>query len=265
VTRCVFGQFGSPRRAFTLMEVMLALGLIVLLMGFTGMFAVDLGRQRSRLASASYELSGWVMIVDRLDRALTCVIAGDPSAGAGVVGGADRLVLLTRGVWLDAGLAEGDEGSVVREDLQRVSLSFDADRGVLELMSSSVDGGEGGAGSRGDGGRGAQISGVSFVRLRYYNGRAWVESFDTSSAGMLPMAVELAVWLGEIEREETVGVGADGGDGFAVGDGGGVARRSGSGRSEPMGEPDFVRVFAVPDSREPRAADDVVAVAGVTR
>ena len=75
--------------------------------------------------------------------------------------------------------------------------------------------------------------------------------------------MELAVWLGEVEREEGA-VSGDDEDGFGLGleadDGGGVLLGGGGGRSllsEPRGEPDFVRVFSVPDSREPKAADEV--------
>lgn len=270
--RCCSGRTSN---GFTLMEVLLALGLIVLLLGFTGTFTIDLGRQRAQLAAASQEISGWVMIVDQLDRALTCVIAGDPSAGAGVLGGTDQVALLTRGVWLDPNADSGtnaennaESSNAGPDDLQRLTLRYDAERGVLQLSSSSAAQQGGASASRG---RGVQLTGVSAARLRYYNGRAWVESYDTTSAGALPLAIELAVWLGEVEQDSagTADVfgfaGDDDDDVLGIGfmpDDESFGSARGRTREEPRGEPDYIRVFAIPDAREPKPADEVALQGG---
>ena len=181
---------------------------------------------------------------------------------------------LTRGVWLDpdAGSATNAENSAESSNagrrLQRLTLRFDAERGVLQLSASSAAQQGGGSASHG---RGVQLAGVSAARLRYYNGRAWAESYDTTSAGALPLAIELAVWLGEVEQDsagtadEFGFAGDDDDDVFGVGfmpDDESFGSARGRTREEPRGEPDYIRVFAIPDAREPKPADEVALQGG---
>jgi len=68
---------------------------------------------------------------------------------------------------------------------------------------------------------------VGRVRFRYFDGSQWQESFNSATAGALPVAVEAAIWF-------------DGG-------GAGSSSEEASTDSVPQRAPDRVRVMVVPD------------------
>lgn len=106
--------------------------------------------------------------------------------------------------------------------------------------------------------------GVSALRLRYFDGRSWRDSFDSKAAGDLPVAVEVALWFRRpgdppaapaIEEEsgpptDEAEVEWDGEDPFALP----VSFDDPTGWEDevepsdlPEREPDRVRVIIVPD------------------
>lgn len=242
-------------RAFSLLEVLLALAMLLALTGSVYAFLDSVMTQRRRVerAADNQQIAGTV--IERIERALFTTLAGSPSVGTGLRGTNTRLTLLTRGVTpplMDTTTA------VPLGDLQVVRFEFDPERRRLsasrrdalddqsmqttELISDQVE----------------------RVRFRYYTGRAWASSFDTREAGTLPAAVEVAIWFRDkddpdasIEAEaaeidafdQVVRSGANsGGEQTAVSLPESVVSMSEP--AKPTRQPDRVRVIAIPDASE---------------
>lgn len=202
----------NHRRGFTVMEVMLALALGAMLAGALMSFVWRMSSQQRALALAASDSQGADALLDRLEADLLGAIAGDARRGAGVQGSATRLQLLTRGVDL------GDGGAT---DLQRAVYEFIGP--MMWLARGPVDG----AGAEG-GERHALSARAMRARFRYFDGRSWVLSFDSKSAGRLPAAIEVALWFEPIGEPGAAGVAPP----------------------ERWPEPDRVRVMVIPDAPE---------------
>jgi prepilin-type N-terminal cleavage/methylation domain-containing protein len=223
-------------RAFTLVEVLIALALIVLLLiGVMG-FQWALADGRERLVSQVRESQAIEGMMERLENDLLAAIAGDASLGPGVRGDGASITVLSRGVWL----AGPDEPRRWTPDTSTPSgtLVARATTGDLIGCRYRFSRTEGTASGRVSVSRwlveeGADESGseslvsdhVQRVHLRYFDGRDWRESFDSLSEGGLPAAVEVSVWMTRGKNDSP-----DARD--AV--------------SKPL-PPDRVRVIAVPD------------------
>lgn len=185
----------ARRRAFTLLEVLLALGLIAMLSG--GMFAFfwQLTSQKAALVEGALEGQAADALIERLENDLAGAVAADSAGGAGIVGTASSLKVLSRGVTLP--LKEEDR-AWAKGDLQ--GSEFVLEGGALKAKRWDAHRGVGGA-------AGETIPGaIGALRFRYYDGESWVESFDSKSAGTLPVAIEVSVWFGP-SRE--VGAGSE--------------------------------------------------------
>jgi hypothetical protein len=51
--------------------------------------------------------------------------------------------------------------------------------------------------SQSPGGLEVIAEGVERVRFRYFDGREWLEKFDSAATGELPVAIEASLWFGE--------------------------------------------------------------------
>lgn len=199
----------TRRSAFTVMEVMLALALGAMLAGAVMGFVWRMSSQQRAIALAASDSQGADALLDRLEADLLGAIAGDARRGAGVQGSATRLQVLTRGVDL------GDGGA---SDLQRAVYEF-----IGPMMWLSRGPAEAGAGERH-----ALSARALRARFRYFDGRAWVLSFDSKSAGRLPAAIEVALWFEPIGDPDAPAAPLP----------------------ERWPEPDRVRVMVIPDAPE---------------
>lgn len=241
------------RRGFTLIEVILALALLALLLGAVLSLQWALLERRGKLVAGAEQAAGLAMLFQRLEAGLLASTAGDGSGGgggAGVKGGPRSIRVLSRAVWLagpserergdasGAGGRGGEEGSGAGRSAARtlsdlvgmeVVLVGEAGAGRVELTRWMIDAG-------GETSRATTVlaEGVRDLRLRYFDGRAWKETFDSVEAGGLPAAVEVSVWMGGS------GGRGDGGTGAA-------ATRADEAAEQGMGPPTRVRVIAVPD------------------
>ncbi|MHC4217414.1 MAG: type II secretion system protein GspJ [Planctomycetota bacterium] len=188
------------RRAFSLLEVLVAIGLVILLFGSMFTFMYDTLSARGRaLEHAGRQLAA-VTLIERAELDLMSCIVGDRVYGAGVEGDNTSLRTLTRGLATHlAGRGTGDP--VVFGDLQQVEYRFEEDRGRIEARRRP-------AGVRGpDRTPFAPLGGTVYkVRFRYHDGSVWRDSYDSMAEGRLPEAVEIAVWFhpwpGEQRPEE---------------------------------------------------------------
>lgn len=253
----------TGRRSFTLLEVLAALGLGVILLGAVFGYLYDLLSTRDRALDMAARQRAVIMLIERLESDLMTCIVGDAKVGAGVQGDETGVRVLTRGV--PVSLAErGADDPAVFGDLQRAEYRFDARLGEIQARREPIGAGPGPA---------TEFSGlggwIAKVRFRYHDGSAWRESFDSLSAGRLPVAIEVGVWFDPwpedlLAADMRPGETGDGTfaerltfDELAGFDEEAVAATTDlEGLEEP--EPDRVRVITIPDAAAGEATDDDV-------
>jgi hypothetical protein len=84
--------------------------------------------------------------------------------------------------------------------------------------------------------------GVELLRIRYFDGTQWTDTFDTLAAGSLPVAIEVSIW------QTRFGPALPGAGDAPMSAGEGMAPPPLAGDpDEPIRAPDRVRLIAVPD------------------
>lgn len=238
---------------FTLLEVLIAIGIIGALLGTMFAFLHDLLQSRARALDYTGRQLAAATLIDRVERDLTTCVVGDATLGAGVNGDDSRLSILSRGV--AAHLAGKGVGSGVLGDLQQAEYRCEPGSGRIEIRRVTP---EVGVATPAD--DFVSIGPAYKVRFRYHDGEAWSDSFDSLALNALPAAVEVAVWYhrwpgepeaAEREPEASDRLTFDTTGGFDDAD---FARRSDiESRDEPR--PDRFRVIVIPDA----SADDPLA------
>ncbi len=170
----------SPRslRGFTLLEVLLALGIIVLL--FAAMTTVfdDLVDARTRVDRSMARTEGVVAALELLARSADSVVTTGLAGEAGVVGDATSIRIVRSGV---ATVRLADESSSISpiQDRHAVELAF-RDGGLVVRDED-------------DGDTRTLVDGIFAIRFRYHDGRAWSASWNSDDSG-LPVALECSIW-----------------------------------------------------------------------
>jgi len=226
------------RRAFTLLEVLVALGVVAMLAGTVFAFILALLRGRDRLLDASRDAQAAAAVIERVESDMLVTFVGSATS-PGVSGDRASIRLRGRAVSLDA-----PEASAGMSDVQACELRYDERHWRLE-------------GRRWAGAEAGEFETicdrVEAFRLRYFDGRRWVSSFDTPSAGTLPVAIEIAAWFGRPPPEggELSDDGADSLEAMGLGAPDDLASFADDPGAEPRPlptrEPDLLRVVIVPD------------------
>lgn len=183
------------RRAFTLVEVLVALAMVVLLAGALFTFTWNLQQQSRLVAGALRRQTQAAALFDQLEADLLTATASAQRGGAGIVGSARMLTVSTRASML-AGSALERIG-----DGRVASYRLDGRNVILKRVP--------GGGTSGV--EGSLCDDVGDLRFRYFDGSTWNERFDSAAAGVLPVAVEVALWWEPPNTEETAAAGAQGG------------------------------------------------------
>jgi len=174
----------KKRGAFTLLEVLLALGLILILLGAMLGFLWELLDRRNTLTRGGRDIQSSNALIERIEADLLAGLAGDSGVGAGVQGTATTLRLLSRGVWLATdpiGRAGGSVSALAASDLQGTEYVFDEHLPRLQARRFTY------AGSSPVQSSFEIVSDrIERVRFRYFDGRVWRESFDTIKEQKLP-------------------------------------------------------------------------------
>ncbi|MEX2217320.1 MAG: hypothetical protein WD749_01055 [Phycisphaerales bacterium] len=174
-----------PRRAFTLLEALLALALVAMLGGSLLSFVWTLSDRTREVRRAAAREDGVSLFLDRLESDVLCGLAGGPGLGAGVQGDPSGVKIMTRGV----ALRLGKGGATPARDIQFGEYRVDAAGGRLRARRAAEGEAQGEL---------EQVTGgIREARFRYHDGLAWQESFDSAARNSLPAAIEIAVWYGQ--------------------------------------------------------------------
>lgn len=233
-------------RAFTLMETLVALALLLVLVGSVFAFGMNLTSSRDRLNRHMRRSQAVRVFLDRVEQDLHTSLVGDAKHGSGIVGTSTSLQVLARGV---AGMGSGQGIAVALGDLQRSEYRWNVGSGILE-------------GSRGAVSESAPWAVVTddlgFVQWRYHDGEQWVNQFDSAARRRLPVAVEVAIWFTRLPLEPTDELAestpeeSESGDPFSA-----LAAAAEAGDEEDTvadlarrdwPEPDRVRLIIIPDA-----------------
>lgn len=179
--------------AFTLIEVMLAIAIMIALSGSMFGFLWNTLERRDRLQGIAQDSQAATAVLERIETDVFGAITGDAKGAAGVSGQKTRLKVLTRGVNLPR--QEGVDAKALG-DLQGAEYMFDEGSGELRARRW---GGQDGAGASSF----EVVSDrVERVQFRFFNGRRWTYRFDSSQSNNLPVAIEVAIWFKTAEMIE---------------------------------------------------------------
>jgi type II secretory pathway component PulJ len=164
----------NERRAFTLFESILALGLVVVLSALVFAFVRDLSERRERVIDAMTRQRGVDLLLDGVESDLFATAALAPDGSPGISGRSGSIEIFTRGV---SGGTQSD-GVYSRYEFRggRIEVARREQHDTRPLRPEVV------------------AESVSRVRFRYFDGKTWSSSFSSDRQG-LPVAVEVAVWM----------------------------------------------------------------------
>ncbi len=170
----------APRRGFTLIEVLVAIGVLLVLSGTMLALTRSLVDARASLAQRLADHRAATATLEALEEAaLVCEVR--TTAGAGIEGTATTLRLV--GPMLVRPAAPAASRRLVATNLRH-----DPATRTLTLARHPLDAAA----------PESELSRrVERLELRYHDGTAWRTSFDSRAAGRLPRAIDVAIWFGE--------------------------------------------------------------------
>ncbi len=190
-------ETGAARnRAFTLLEVMLALALLVGLIAALWAFLGNLQLSQHSVNDEVEQHVAATHILDCLEQQLAQSIAGVPGgggeAGAGVTGAATSIRVLARGVPI---VVQGSADQPLGGDLVATSLACDEGSSTMQFEQKTIGGGGSSVSSR--------VGSVGALRFRYFDGTTWSDHFDSAARGGLPPAVEVSIWFNKPPSDDS--------------------------------------------------------------
>ena len=197
-----------PHRAFTLLEVALAISLAVGLLGAAIGFSHYAGSVRDRIKERTQLVLSHRSVMRRITGELRCAM-GLPRVGLGVVGKRDRITFLTAGVpgraaWIKQNVLdkrippESDLRLVsyrqaVRTDDEDNEYVVGIERTCQKLIDAPVS----------QEGKNILVALIAqelkYLRFAYFDGRGWTESWDVRQG--LPPAVEITLGDEPLDEE----------------------------------------------------------------
>ncbi len=200
-------HFRKPlqRRSFTLLEVLIALGLALALLSTIFSFYFDLLNTRERLLERADQFRAASTLIDRLEAELLVSIAGNRSLEAGVQGTNTSLTIASRSV--AASLAQrGALDRAVYSDMQITTFQFVASAQRIELTRwAEID----------DQTRTTETltEQIAQLRFRYYDGSRWTDAYNSIDSDALPQAVEISIWFESRDQQQETSADANARDG----------------------------------------------------
>ncbi|GJM19064.1 MAG: hypothetical protein DHS20C14_12770 [Phycisphaeraceae bacterium] len=204
------------RRAFTIVEVLAALGLLTMLVGLMTSTMASMTHRSAWVHDRSERQLGASIAIDRLATALRTTMVEAPEAGAGIRGTESSITVLSR----TSALRPGETPS----DLASLTLRCDPSDRALDATWEDES---------------HMLAHDAIARFRYHDGTAWRDTFDSRASGRLPGAVELSVWFTAPAEEQPAN--------SAEPNQSDVADGEPAQPEYPERAPDRLRVIAVPD------------------
>jgi type II secretory pathway pseudopilin PulG len=168
----------AQRAAFTLLEALVAVGMIMLLAGAMAMFVSDLGTTRAHVTRTTDRARSAEALFRVVETALQSAVVDGGMRGAGVSGTTNSMRVLS---------SRTDAAGGNAQDLARAAF---APLVATEVRQSGRNV------SVGRSGQGTILPAeIGAVQLRYFDGEQWSDEFDSLSAGRLPMVVEVSMWF----------------------------------------------------------------------
>ena len=216
----------SAHRAFTVIETLIAIALLLMLSAALSAFLFDVQNTRERLSDLSDARLTGTLVIDAIeDAARFALVASDGRSGfAG-----DRTSLRMTAQLVAPDSAEPD-ATAVASPLAR-TIEWNERTGVLTLDDEPLS------------------ASVARLVIRYHDDDVWLDSYDAMSERRLPAAIEIAIWFGEVETDPDD---ASSLDSLDLGEGFGLPTPSDLAAFAPereWGEPDRRRVIAIPRLR----------------
>ena len=263
----------APRRGgFTLIEVIIAIALLMALVAVMFTMYHRMVATKQRIAEQTDSQRAAMLIIDRLENALTTTMVGDSEFGPGIDGTSSEIKVLMRSSAIQ--FAEQPTSTqLALGDLQRMEMVVDQSAGTARGRKTPVMSGS----TMNVQEQFYELGRPGRVRFRYFDGSDWQNAFNSLKRGQLPLAIEVAVWydtspfdeLEGNEEAELASADIDAPENF-------MADVRNSGRedeamslqnesmfaAEELAEleaslpPDRVRVIAIPDAAAPADIDD---------
>lgn len=218
----------STVRGFSLLETLIALGLIGVLIGTIGLFVNQIAASRTQLRASTGRDAFATAIFDGLETALMTAIARTGTGSPGIIGTSSGVSVAHDGVVVSR--VFGDIPQMVFAPESTLRFEFDESSGAVRL-------------SRDDSSSPVSETPLGAVRFRYLSNGDWFSSWNSFDSGGLPAAIECSIWwISPFEDETSLGdfesdlVGSDGDD---LGDE--------PGDDMPSNPPDRIRLMRVPD------------------
>ena len=164
------------RRGFTLLEALIALGVILLLMGVVTQVVQDVANARDRSRRDGLRLQGVSTAFELLGTAADTCFTGNGQTG--IEGGPVNLRITRSGVQARR-LLGNDEQTSPLSDRELFQLGLDGEDLFVGTDDSST--------------RSVLLEDLTAIRFRYFDGTGWLESWNSSTQG-LPHAIELSIW-----------------------------------------------------------------------
>lgn len=170
------------RPAMTLVEVLAALAILVVLSAGVVGFFFGVSARRDELARLAAQQRDTAALFDRLESALMGAVALAPDGSAGIRGDERSITIVTRLVTPALG------GKATVADAATLAFEFEESLATCDCTLTPLIAGA-------DPLTEPILRHVERLRFRYLRGRDWSSSFDSLSAGGLPAAVEVSLWL----------------------------------------------------------------------
>lgn len=233
------------RRAFTLLEVLVALALTIVLSGVAYALLWNLVRDRGAILARIETGQDAGDLLDAIEADVESAFVEDPTLGAGLRGDSSSLRVLTRGVHLRAAASGDDPASrdVALSDTIEAQYQFSDNRALRRSSLIDALGARHAPDERAFAARG--------FRLRYHDGTAWRSSFDSRAAGFLPVAIEVRLFTETDPNPPAVSAPAPD---AAQTDSQATSTQQVSSTTTASPAPDRSRVIAIPDGGPGRPA-----------
>jgi type II secretory pathway pseudopilin PulG len=204
------GHPGRRNAGFTLLEVVLAIGLIVSLMGSAIWFTNRIASARDKINEKTQEIVSRRSLMNRMTKELRCAMSMR-RLGLGIAGEADYVAFVTttvpgRSVWVDRNIL--DQPIPPETDIQlityRQAIREDEDGeeyivGIERTCQKLLDAPEA------EEGENIQVALITdklkYLRLSYYDGEAWTKVW-TATQG-LPLAIEITLGDEPVYEDKT--------------------------------------------------------------